>query len=228
MIKMIEIFDNPITMIALCITAYQIGLYIHRKTKIQVLNPLFIAIVLIIAVLQTFHISLETFNKGGSIINMLLCPATIMLAIPMYNQRKTIKKNIVPIAIGTVVGSIVSMSSIYILCKLAGISDQIAMSMLPKSTTTPIAIEISNTLGGIPALTVAAVIMTGILGSILIPSLIKIFRINNSVAAGIAIGTASHALGSAKAVELGETEAALAGIAVGVAGMVSVVLVMFI
>lgn len=222
-----QLFDNPLVILTLCITAYQFGLYIYRKTKIPLLNPLFIAVSCIIAFMQAFGISLETFNTGGSIINMLLCPATMMLAIPMYKQRATIKKNLFPIAAGTLIGSIASMGSIYLICKYAGISDEIAMSLLPKSTTTPIAIEISRTVGGIPALTVASVIITGILGSILFPPILKKCNVKNSIASGIAIGTASHALGSAKAVEIGETEAALSGIAVGFAGMISVLIVLF-
>lgn len=218
------LFENPLSVIALCVCAYQLGIYIQNKTHLAILNPLFIAILIIIAVLQIGKISLDTFNRGGVLIDMMLCPATIMLAIPMYKQRNIIKKNFVPIIFGTFVGSAVSMSSIYFLCRWVGISDTIAMSLLPKSTTTPIAIEISNILGGIPALTVAAVIFTGILGNIFLPVFIKIFHINNRIAAGLAIGTASHALGTARAVELGETEAALSGIAVGIAGIISVFL----
>lgn len=218
--------QNPITIILLCILTYKIGLFIYHKTKISILNPLFIAIFLIILFLKLFDISLETFDNGGKFINMLLCPATIMLAVPMYKQRTLIKKNLLPIAVGTILGSIISMTSIYYICNWMGIDDLVTKSLIPKSTTTPIAIEISNTLGGIPSLTVAAVIITGILGSVLFPLIIKIFKMENSIASGIAIGTASHALGSAKAVEIGEIEAAMSGIAVGVAGIASVIMVL--
>lgn len=218
--------QNPLTIILLCIITYKIGLFIYHKTKISILNPLFIAIFLIILFLKIFGISLETFDNGGKFINMLLCPATIMLAVPMYKQRTLIKKNLLPIAVGTILGSIISMTSIYYICNWMGIDDLVTKSLIPKSTTTPIAIEISNTLGGIPSLTVAAVIITGILGSVLFPLIIKIFKMENSIASGIAIGTASHALGSAKAVEIGEIEAAMSGIAVGVAGIASVIMVL--
>ena len=218
--------QNPITIILLCILTYKIGLFIYHKTKISILNPLFIAIFLIILFLKIFGISLETFDNGGKFINMLLCPATIMLAVPMYKQRTLIKKNLLPIAVGTILGSIISMTSIYYICNWMGIDDLVTKSLIPKSTTTPIAIEISNTLGGIPSLTVAAVIITGILGSVLFPLIIKIFKMENSIASGIAIGTASHALGSAKAVEIGEIEAAMSGIAVGVAWIASVIMVL--
>ena len=218
--------QNPLTIILLCIITYKIGLFIYHKTKISILNPLFIAIFLIILFLKIFGISLETFDNGGKFINMLLCPATIMLAVPMYKQRTLIKKNLLPIAVGTILGSIISMTSIYYICNWMGIDDLVTKSLIPKSTTTPIAIEISNTLGGIPSLTVAAVIITGILGSVLFALIIKIFKIENSIASGIAIGTASHALGSAKAVEIGEIEAAMSGIAVGVAGIASVIMVL--
>ena len=223
---MLSFWDNPLSIILLCIIAYKIGLYIYAKTNLAIFNPLFIAIFLIIMFLQKFNIALTTFENGGKFINMLLCPATIMLAVPMYKQRLLIKKNLLPIAVGTVFGSIISRSSIYFACNWLGIDNLVTKSLIPKSTTTPIAIEISNTLGGIPALTVAAVIVTGILGSILFPLIIKVFKMDNSIASGIAIGTASHALGSAKAVEIGEVEAAMSGIAVGVAGIASVIMVL--
>ncbi|WP_110954318.1 LrgB family protein [Anaerosinus massiliensis] len=222
-----QIIDSPmlpIAIVGICIFAYQIGIYIYQKTKLQLLNPLFIAIVFIVCGMQLFDISLDTFNKGGTILNVLLCPATIMFALPMYKQRKTIRRNIVPIFVGSAVGSITSMYSIYMLCSFMGVDQQVAVSMVPKTTTAAIAMDISSILGGIPALTVASVICTGILGTMLIPFALKFFRIQHSIAIGIAIGTSSHALGSAKAVEIGETEGALAGIAVVVTGLVSVVI----
>lgn len=214
----------PIAILGICILAYQIGIYVYQKTNVQLLNPLFVAIILIVCGMQIFDVSLDTFNKGGTVINILLCPATIMFALPMYKERQTIRKNIAPIIVGTVVGSITSMYSIYMLCSVMGIDKQVALSMAPKTTTAAIAIDISTILGGIPALTVASVICTGILGTMLIPFALKFFKINQSIAVGIAIGTSSHALGSAKAVEIGEIEGALAGIAVVITGLVSVMI----
>jgi putative effector of murein hydrolase len=128
---------------------------------------------------------------------------------------------------GTLVGSLVSVASAYFLCKAFGLDDILTKSMLPKSVTTPFAMAISESIGGIPAVTVAAVVLTGILGNVLAPLLIRLFRVKNPIAAGVAIGTASHAVGTSKAIEIGETEGAMSGIAIAMAGIFTVVLSVF-
>ena len=224
---MSEIYASPLFGIVLCIFSFEIGLWINRKTHSPLANPLLIAVVICIAVLQIFSIPLESFQQGGDIITMFLAPATAALSLSIYNQLDTLKKNLLPILAGTLTGSITSIGSVIGLCKLFGLDEELIASLIPKSVTTPIAMEVSRQHGGIVSITVAAVIVTGIFGAILAPVLIKLFRVKNPVEAGIAIGTCSHALGTSKALEIGETEGAMSGIAIGVAGIITVVLTMF-
>lgn len=224
---MSEIYASPLFGIVLCIFSFEIGLWINRKTHSPLANPLLIAVVICIAVLQSFSIPLESFQQGGDIITMFLAPATAALSLSIYNQLDTLKKNLLPILAGTLTGSITSIGSVIGLCKLFGLDEELTASLIPKSVTTPIAMEVSRQHGGIVSITVAAVIVTGIFGAILAPVLIKLFRVKNPVEAGIAIGTSSHALGTSKALEIGETEGAMSGIAIGVAGIITVVLTMF-
>ena len=224
---MSEIYASPLFGIVLCIFSFEIGLWINRKTHSPLANPLLIAVVICIAVLQIFSIPLESFQQGGDIITMFLAPATAALSLSIYNQLDTLKKNLLPILAGTLTGSITSIGSVIGLCKLFGLDEELTASLIPKSVTTPIAMEVSRQHGGIVSITVAAVIVTGIFGAILAPVLIKLFRVKNPVEAGIAIGTCSHALGTSKALEIGETEGAMSGIAIGVAGIITVVMTMF-
>lgn len=224
---MISLTASPLFGIVLCIFTFEIGLWINRMTKSPLANPLLIAILLCITVLQVFAIPLENFNQGGNIIAMFLAPATASLALNIYGQIQALKKNLLPIFAGTLVGSLVSVGSVTALCKLFGLSDALTAAMQPKSVTTPIAMEISKQHGGLVPVTVAAVIITGIMGAILAPVFLKIFRVKNPVEAGIAIGTCSHALGTSKALEIGELEGAMSGIAIGVAGLITVILSMF-
>lgn len=222
-----SVWASPLFGIVLCIFSFELGLWVNRRTRSPLANPLLIAVAVCIAVLQIFSIPLESFQQGGNIITMFLAPATAALSLSIYNQLETLKKNLLPILAGTLAGSVTSIASVIGLCKLFGLGDELTASLLAKSVTTPIAMEISRQHGGIVSITVAAVIVTGIFGAILSPVLIKIFRVKNPVEAGIAIGTCSHALGTSKALEIGETEGAMSGIAIGVAGIITVVLTMF-
>lgn len=223
-----EFLNSPFFGLTLSFGLYIFCKYLSDKTNLAILNPLLITTVLIIAFLTIFNIPLESYNAGGDVISMFLAPATTVLAYSIYKQIILLKKHFIPIAIGCLVGSITSMGSTYLLCKVFDIESSITASMIPKSVTTPIAMEVSSSLSGITSITVAAVVVTGILGSILCPVLIKIFRIDNKVAAGIAIGTCSHAAGTSKAIEIGEIEGAMSGIAIGVSGIVTVIIATFI
>ncbi len=223
-----EFLNSPFFGLTLSFGLYIFCKYLSDKTNLAILNPLLITTVLIIAFLTIFDIPLESYNAGGDVISMFLAPATTVLAYSIYKQIILLKKHFIPIAIGCLVGSITSMGSTYLLCKAFDIESSITASMIPKSVTTPIAMEVSSSLSGITSITVAAVVVTGILGSILCPVLMKIFRIDNKVAAGIAIGTCSHAAGTSKAIEIGEIEGAMSGIAIGVSGIVTVIIATFI
>ncbi|MCX7709500.1 MAG: LrgB family protein [Clostridia bacterium] len=217
-----ELIDSPVFGIILSIIGYELGLLIYRKTKLPIFNPLFIAICFVGAFLLKFDISLDSYSKGGNLISIFLGPATVILAVPLYKQLNKLKANLVPILAGVFVGSITSIIGVSMLVKMFGISRQLGLSLIPKSITTPIGIELSKQLGGIPSVTVAAIILTGIMGSILAPVICRIFRITDKVAVGIAIGTSSHAVGTTKAVEIGEVEGAMSGLAIGVAGLLTV------
>lgn len=223
-----DLIASPLFSIMLCIGAFEIGGWIHRKTKIDALNPLLIAIALVIVMLKMLDIPLEIFNQGGEIINLLLGPATVVLAIPMYDQMHILRKNIVPILIATGVGAITSLLSVIGLCKLFGLNETLLASLLPKSVTTPIAVEVSLQHGGIASITIAAVVITGILGAVVAPGLIKIFKLQDCpVAAGLAIGASSHAMGTSKAVQIGEIEGAMSGLAIGIMGIFTVLFSLF-
>ena len=223
-----ELISSPFFGVVLCIGTYAVGLWINRKTKSPVANPLLIAIALVIAILLIFHIPLEEFNKGGDFIAFFLIPATAALALSIYRQVWLLKRNFLPIIIGSAVGSLVSMGSVYGLCRLFRLDEVLTYSLIPKSVTTPIAMDVSLQLGGEPSITVAAVVVTGITGAILAPAFIRLFRVNNPIAAGVAIGTCSHALGTAKALEIGEGEGAMSGIAIGVSGILTVLFAMLV
>lgn len=219
-----EIISSPLFSIFLCIIAYKAGLLLQQKTRLALANPLLIAILLVIAFLTITGISLDQFNEGASFISMFLTPATCMLALSIYRQADKLKKNFIPILAGTLVGSIISITSVLLLCSLFGLEDSITHSLIPKSVTTPIAMDVSSSLGGIVPITIAAVIITGIIGAVLAPTLIKVFKIKNPIVRGIAIGTSSHALGTSKALEIGEVEGAMSGIALGLSGIITVLL----
>ncbi|EDM99948.1 putative TIGR00659 family protein [Pseudoflavonifractor capillosus ATCC 29799] len=224
---MAELFASPFFGISLSVIAFWVGVRIQKKTGLVLCNPLLIAIVLVSAVLLVCRIPYESYNQGGAIINMFLAPATACLAVSIYTQINLLKENWLPILVGCTAGSITSMGSIYLMCRLFRLDEAVSASLIPKSVTTPIAVSISENLGGIQAITVVAVIITGILGSILAPVLIKLFRVKDPVAAGLAIGACSHAVGTSKALELGETEGAMSGLAIGICGILTVIFSLF-
>ena len=223
---MSDIFSSPFFGIALSILAFWIGVKLQKRLKSVLCNPLLIAILLTSVVLLAFDIPYESYNEGGAVINMFLTPATACLAVSIYTKIQILKKNCIPIVVGCTVGSLASMGSVWLLCRLFGLDEAMTASLIPKSITTPIAMEVCQSHGGIVPVTVIAVIFTGILGSILAPFLIRLFRVDNPVTAGLAIGACSHAVGTSRALELGETEGAMSGLAIGVCGIITVVVSM--
>ncbi|WP_346907522.1 LrgB family protein [Faecalicatena orotica] len=222
------LYTSPYFGVALSVITFGIGVKLQQKTKSAVCNPLIIAIVLTIGVLLVLRIPYESYNKGGEIINMFLAPATACLAVSIYTKLSVLKKYWLPIIVGCIAGSLASMGSVYVMCRLFRLDESLTMSMLPKSVTTPIAVGVAQAHGGVIPITVVAVIFTGILGSILAPMLIRLFRVSDPVAAGLAIGSCSHAVGTSKAIEIGEIEGAMSGLAIGICGIVTVLLSMFI
>ena len=220
---MVEWTNSPFFGVALSVLAFWVGVKIQKKTGLVVCNPLLIGVLLVIGLLLALDIPYEYYDQGGSLINLFLSPATACLAVAIYSKVQLLKENWLPILVGCVVGSAVSMGSILGLCRLFGLDEAMTAALLPKSVTSPIAVSVTQAHGGIPAITVVAVILTGILGSILAPVLIRLFRVKDPVTAGLSIGACSHAVGTSKALELGETEGAMSGLAIGVCGLVTVI-----
>ena len=219
-----EIISSPVFGVFISIVAYKIGEVIKEKFKFSIFNPLLIAIIVLVTFLSVFNISYDDYNKGGSIISFFLTPATIALALPLYKKFDLFKKNAFPILVGIICGVIAGLVCIIGLSKAFGLTDELTKSLLPKSVTTPIAMALSEQMGGMSSITVVAVIITGILGSVIGPILNKALKINDKVAMGIAMGNASHAVGTSKAMEIGETEGAMSSLTIAIAGIVTVLL----
>lgn len=219
-----EIINNSLFFGAvLSLTAYEIGLLMKRKWKLAIFNPTLISVIAIIGVLNIFKIDYEKYNEGAKYISYFLTPATVCLAVPLYEQLELLKKNLKAVVVGITAGVAASLGGVFVLAKLFGLSQELYVTMLPKSITTAIGMGISEELGGIVTITVAVIIITGILGNVFAEAICKMFHITEPIAVGLAIGTSSHALGTAKAIELGEVEGAMSGLAIAVAGLLTVV-----
>ncbi len=214
--------SSPFFGLSLSLFTFQLGIAIHRRWKHPATNPLLISITLCCLFLGLTGIPYEDYYKGGSIIAAFLGPATAMLAVSMYEQLETLKKNILPIVVGTLVGSVTAIGSVIVMGRLFNLDLKVILSIIPMSVTMPIGLSLSKTLGGIDAIVVASIIIAGNFGAFICPILIKLFRVRNPVAAGLAIGTCSHVSGTTKALELGEVEGAMSGLAIGCAGIATV------
>lgn len=211
--------------VVLSLFAYQFGMFLKKKTKSDIVNPLLVAIVVCIVVLVLFDIDYEQYNNGAKYISFLLTPATVCLAIPLYEQYELLKNNWKAIISGISAGIITNAVSIYLLSLLFGFSHEEYVTFLPKSITTAIGMGISEELGGIVSITVSSIVITGIFGSLIAERIYKILKIKNPIAKGIATGTAAHAMGTSKAMEMGEVEGAMSSLAIVVSGLLTVVTV---
>ena len=205
------------------LVAYEIGILLKKKFKMAIFNPLLIAVICVMAVLMLFHIDYDTYNEGGQYISYLLTPATVSLAVPLYRQIELLKNNIKAVAMGILSGVLASMVGVYILARAFHLNSQLYVTLLPKSITTAIGMGISEELGGIVTITVAAIVITGIIGNMFAEGICKLCKIEHPIAKGLAIGTASHAMGTAKAMEIGEIEGAMSSLSIAVAGLMTVV-----
>lgn len=222
---MYSVFNTEIFGVIITILFFNIGIYIQKKSKNPIFNPLLIAILGIILFLSITNIPYESYKLGGDIINLFLGPVTIVLAVPLYKQFDLFKKYLLEILIGITCGVVVSFISIKLVGYFTNADINIINSLLPKSITTPMGISLTKMLNGIEAITVVSIILTGILGAIIAPIVFKIGRINHPVAKGIALGTSAHALGTTKALQMGEVEGAMSGLSIGVCGIITVVLI---
>ncbi len=205
------------------LAAYEGGLLLKKKFKLAVLNPLLIGTICVMAILSLLDVEYSQYNESASYISYLLTPATVCLAVPLYRQLTLLKNNIKAVAGGIASGVLASLVSVFLLAKLFGLDHEQYVTLLPKSITTAIGLGLSEELGGIPTITVAVIIVTGILGNMIAEFIYKLFHIEEPVAKGLALGTASHAIGTAKAMEMGEIEGAMSSLAIAVAGLVTVI-----
>lgn len=218
-----EFFLNSATAgVVLSLVSYFIGLKVKKKWKWAVLNPLLISIVLVVAFLLTFQVDYDAYNGSARYLSYLLTPATVSLAIPLYQQMELLKKNIAAIGIGILAGMMASLGSILALAVLFGLSHEEYVTLLPKSVTTAIGMGVSEELGGYVVITTAVIIVTGVFGNMTAEHLCRLFRIKYAVSKGIAIGSASHAIGTAKAMEMGEVEGAMSSLAIVISGLCTV------
>ena len=223
-IKLNEFFEiSAFAGVTLSLLAYAFGMFLKRKTHLSIFNPLLVSIAVTIVVLVIADVDYDTYNKGAVYLSWFLTPATVCLAIPLYEQIELLKKHWKAVLTGILSGVLTSLLTVFVLSKLMSLSHKEYVTMLPKSITTAIGMGVSEELGGYVTITVAVIIVTGVLGNILAEFLCKIFRITEPIAKGLAIGSASHAIGTAKAMEMGEIEGAMSSLSIAVAGIISVV-----
>ncbi|MBE5865867.1 MAG: LrgB family protein [Lachnospiraceae bacterium] len=209
--------------VVITLVCYEIGAWVKRKTNFVLANPLLIAVLLIVAFLLVFQVDYEAYENGAKYIQYFLTPATVSLAIPLYRRLELLKKYPAAIFVGIGAGVLTAMVSIFLMSLIFGLTHTQYVTLLPKSITTAIALGMSEKQGGIIGLTVVSVSITGILGNVAAESICKLFRIQEPIAKGLAIGTSAHALGTAKAMELGEVEGAMSSLSIVVAGIMTVV-----
>lgn len=210
--------------VVLSLLAYGIGALLKKKFKLGIFNPLLISIVISILVIVVGKIDYNTYNESAKYLSWLLTPATVCLAIPLYEQWNLLKKNHKAVVVGLVAGTITSLTTVLILAILCGLSHEEYVTLLPKSITTAIGMGVSEELGGYVTITVAVIIITGVLGNMFGEIICKIFKITEPISKGLALGAASHAIGTAKAMEIGEIEGAMSSLAIAVSGLLTVVL----
>ncbi len=205
--------------------AYLIGIWIKKKVGWGILNPLLVALLLVIAFLKATGISYSDYKESASYLSYFLTPATVCLAIPLYKQLRLLKDNAAAVLIGITTGVIGSAVSIFLMSFLFKLEHIYYVTLLPKSITTAIGMGVSEEAGGIVTLTVVSIIITGIFGNIVGEAWFKLIGIREPIAKGLALGTAAHAIGTAKALELGEVEGAMSSLSIAVAGLMTVVVV---
>lgn len=208
--------------VAISLLCYQIGRLIQRKTKLALANPLLLSVIIIVAVLMCLDFDYDVYYNGAKYLQYFLTPATVSLAVPLYRQLNYIKKYPAAVFGGIASGVLTAMASIFLLSLAFGLSHEEYVSLLPKSITTAIGMGVTEKMGGMVNITIIAISITGILGNIMAEGVCRLFGIQEAVAKGLAIGTSSHALGTAKAMEMGQVEGAMSSLSIVVAGILTV------
>ena len=222
-----DLFTEGLAPIVLTLLAYQAGVFLQKKIKSPICNPIAVSALLMIGLLALTGSEITDYQKGMDTISWLLTPATVCLAIPMYEQFQILKKDFKAVLAGVCCGAVGSLIMVFGCCMLAGMDRSLTVSLLPKSVTTAIGATLSGLSGGAAAITTAAIILTGILANIFSTFLFRIFRITEPVAKGVALGTAGHVVGTARANEIGPLVGAVSSCALTLAGLITTVLFSF-
>ena len=210
--------------VTLSLVSYMIGVFLKKKFKLGIFNPLLIAIILSCGTLVIGKVDYEVYNEGAKYLSYLLTPATVCLAVPLYEKLDMLKKNYKAVLLGLLAGTVTSLATVLVLSVLCGLSHEEYVTLLPKSITTAIGMGVSEELGGYVTITVAVIIITGVLGNMFGEFICKAAHIEEPIAKGLAFGASSHAIGTAKAIEIGDVEGAMSGLAIAVSGIFTVLL----
>lgn len=216
--------ESLFTGVTLSLVAYMVGVFLKKKFKSGIFNPLLISIIITIVVLLVSGVDYEIYNEGAKYLSWLLTPATVCLAIPLYEQWELLRKNYKAVMLGLLAGVVTSLCTVLVLCYVLKLSHEEYVTLLPKSITTAIGMGVSEELGGYVTITVAVIVVTGVIGNILGELICKVFKIEEPISKGLALGCSAHAIGTAKAIEMGEIEGAMSGLAIAVSGILTVVM----
>ena len=220
---MSELLSIGILPVALTLIAFLLGQKLQQKFKTPLLNPILVAMVLILVFLSVTGLSIADYKAGMNTLSWLLTPATVCLAVPMYEQFRVLRKNLPMILAGVACGAVSCLITIAVFCALVGFDRVLTISLLPKSITTAIGLVLSEMMGGMPGITTAAIVFTGIFSNIMGPAFCRLFRLTDPVAQGVAFGTAGHVIGTSKANELGPLTGAVSSLSLVVAGLLTAV-----
>ena len=219
-----EIYASSLFGVAVTVAAYAIAQLIHRR--VRWLNPLFVTAVALISLLILLKIPYESYRRGGELLVFILGPATVALGVPLYKRARQIRDNLLPILAGVTAGSAVGIVSAGLLVWLTGGSREVMLSMMPKSSTAPIAIEISRQIGGVPELTAVLAVLTGLLGSMFGPRLLRLCGVRSDIAVGLAMGASAHGIGTARVIRESEIQGSVSGLAMALASIATAVFAM--
>lgn len=219
-----DFFTNSVfAAVVISLLGYELGSFLKKKTGLAILNPLLVAVVIVIGVLLLLHVDYAVYEERSQLLHYMLTPSTVALAVPLYRQFSLLKKHGLAIATGVLAGVLTSLVSTFLLAVLFRLTHEEYVTLLPKSITTAIGMGMSEEMGGIVTITVAVIVVTGIVGNIIGEWVCRLFHIREKIAVGLALGTSAHVIGTAKAMELGEVEGAMSSLAIVLAGVMTVV-----
>lgn len=220
-----EMLMNMPAMLLLTVGAYLLGLWVKKKSGLALLHPFLISIPVIIAVLKLTDIPCSFYIESNVLIDFLLGPSVVSLGLLLYDNRDIVLKNCAGILTSVLVGSVVGVASVWVLCRVFGLDEVFLLSLEPKSVTTPIAMDISESLGGNASLTAVSVVLCGFIGAVLGPLVVRLLKIKSPVSRGLGMGCASHGLGTARAIEMGAVEGAVSGLAIALMGIATALII---